>query len=125
MAEKKAPAKKAPAKKAPAKKAPAKKAPAKKAPAKKAQAEPAEESLGKEVGAVEHYFSNISVAVIKLTGTLKIGDKIRIKGATSDFTQNVDSMQVNHKEIEEAKPGDDIGMKVAEHAREHDKVYKI
>jgi len=81
--------------------------------------------LGEEVGSVLHYFGNLGVAVIKLTGTLKIGDKIRIKGATSDFTQKVDSMQVDHKELEEAKPNDEIGMKVADHVREHDKVYKI
>lgn len=79
----------------------------------------------REVGAVSHYFTNISVAVIEITDTLKKGDKIHIKGATSDFVQTVDSMQVDHKEVEEAKPGDDIGMKVAEHVREHDKVFVV
>ena len=52
-------------------------------------------------------------------------DTIHIKGATSDFTQKVESMQIEHESIEEAKPGDDIGMKVAEHVREHDKVFKV
>jgi len=84
-----------------------------------------EESFGKEVGKVTHYFSNIGVGVIKLSGTLKQGDKIRIKGATSDFTQKVDSMQIDHDKVEEAKKGKAIGMKVADHAREHDVVYKV
>ncbi|MBN1156288.1 hypothetical protein JXA85_01605 [Candidatus Woesearchaeota archaeon] len=78
-----------------------------------------------EIGKITHYFSKIGVAVIQLTGNLRVGDKIRVKGATSDFTQSVDSMQVEHEKIEEAKPGDDIGLKVAAHAHEHDKVFKI
>ena len=51
----------------------------------------------KEIGKVDHFFSNISVAVIELTGALKVGDEIHIKGATTDFTQKVDSMQIEHK----------------------------
>ena len=78
-----------------------------------------------EVGKITHYFSKLGVAVLNVTGNLKKGDKIHIKGATSDFTQTIDSMQIDRKEIEEAKPGDDIGMKIAEHAREHDVVYKV
>ncbi|MBW2975756.1 translation elongation factor-like protein [Candidatus Woesearchaeota archaeon] len=81
--------------------------------------------MGKEIGKVTHYFTNIDVAVIELSGKLKVGDKIRIKGATSDFEQKVDSMQIEHKSIKEAKKGQGIGMKVKEHAREHDVVYKI
>ncbi|MCK4521358.1 MAG: hypothetical protein KAU20_02205 [Nanoarchaeota archaeon] len=85
-----------------------------------------EENLGKEIGKVTHYFTNIGVAVIKIEkGTLKVGDKIRIKGATSDFTQKIDSMQIEHNKIEEAKKGQSIGLKIAEHARENDKVYKV
>ena len=79
----------------------------------------------REVGVITHYFTKIGVAVIELTDKLKKGDKIRIKGATSDFTQTVDSMQIDHKEVEEVKKGDSIGMKVAEHAREHDKVFVV
>jgi putative protease len=80
----------------------------------------------KEVGFVEHWFSNVMVAGIKITnGPLKVGDKIHIKGHTSDFTCTVESMQVEHGAIEEAKNGDDIGIKVPEHAREHDKVYLV
>lgn len=80
----------------------------------------------KEVGAVKHYYTNIGVAVIEITkGPLKEGDTIRVKGATSDFKQKVKSMQIEHKKVETAKKGDSIGLKVAEHAREHDKVFKV
>ena len=66
------------------------------------------------------------VAGIKITkGTLKVGDTIHIKGHTSDFTCKVESMQVEHGTIEKAKKGDDIGIKVPEHARDHDKVYLV
>ena len=85
----------------------------------------AEKELGKKVGKVAHYYTGISVAVVKLSGILKVGDKIRIKGATSDFTQTVDSMQVEKDKIQEAKKGQSIGLKVKEHAREHDEVYKL
>lgn len=84
-----------------------------------------EEKLGQEIGKVTHYFTNISVAVIKLDKSLKVGETIRIKGATSDFTQPVDSMQIEHDKIEEAKKGQSVGLKVAEHVREHDIVYKV
>ena len=83
------------------------------------------EDLGKEVGKVTHYFSNIGVAVIKLGAVLKQGDKIRVKGDTSDFTQNVDSRQIEHEKVESTKKGISIGMKVVDHAREHDIVYKV
>ncbi|MAE42605.1 hypothetical protein CMO93_02445 [Candidatus Woesearchaeota archaeon] len=60
-----------------------------------AEEKKAEEKIpGKEVGKVTHYYTNIGVAVVELTGALKVGDKIRIKGATSDFEQTVDSMQI-------------------------------
>lgn len=84
-----------------------------------------EQVEGKEVGKVTHYFSHLSVAVVELKDSLKVGDKIRINGTTSDFTQNVESMQIDKDSIEEAKEGDDIGLKVKEHAREHDVVYKL
>ena len=79
----------------------------------------------KKIGVITHYFGQISVGIIKLDAPLKVGDTIHIKGATSDFTQKVDSMQVEHKNIEEAKKGDSIGLKVAEHARENDTVYQV
>ncbi|MCD6411772.1 MAG: hypothetical protein J7L20_05045 [Thermoplasmata archaeon] len=79
-----------------------------------------------KIGVVEHFFSKISVAAIKVTdGELKIGDTIHIVGATTDFTQKVESMQMNKKPIEVAKPGDEIGIKVKERVREKDIVYKV
>ncbi len=84
-----------------------------------------EKPEGKEVGKVTHYFSHISVAVIKLDKPLKVGDTIHIKGATTDFTQPIDSMQVEHKNIEKAKAKDDVGLKVQDKVREHDIVYRV
>lgn len=79
----------------------------------------------REVGAVAHYYANIGVAVIELIDTLKVGDNMHVKGATSDFTQKIESMQIEHKNVEEAKKGESIGLKVKEHAREHDKVFVV
>jgi len=90
-----------------------------------AEEEAKEENLGEEIGKITHYFTKIGVAVIELSSDLKVGDKIRIKGATSDFKQKVDSMQIEHENIKEAKAGQSIGMKVKEHAREGDTVYKV
>jgi len=84
-----------------------------------------EEDLGKEIGKIAHYFTKIGVAVIELTDKLKVGDTIRIKGATSNFTQTVDSMQIEHEKLEEAKKGHSIGLKVLEHVRQGDTVYLI
>lgn len=78
-----------------------------------------------EVGKISHYFSNIGVGVVELTDAIKIGDLIHIQGATTDFTQTVDSMQINNQPITETKAGDDIGLKVTEHVREGDVVYKV
>jgi putative protease len=79
-----------------------------------------------KIGEVIHYWGKIGVAGIKITdGDLKVGDTIRIKGHTTDFTQRIDSMQVENQAVEVAKPGDDIGLKVKDHAREHDDVFKV
>jgi hypothetical protein len=79
----------------------------------------------KEVGKVTHYFTKIGVAVIELTDTLKAEQTIHIKGATTDFTQIVDSMQIEHETVPEAKKGQSIGMKVKDHVREHDQVFVV
>jgi len=80
----------------------------------------------KLVGKITHYFTNIGVGVIEITkGDLKVGDKIHIKGATSDFEQTIDSMQIEHENIEKAKKGQAIGLKVEQQVREGDEVYKI
>jgi len=78
------------------------------------------------IGTVTHYFGKANVAAIKITeGELHVGDTIHIVGHTSDFTQNVESMQIDGAPIEVAKVGDEIGLKVSEHAREHDSVYRV
>lgn len=78
-----------------------------------------------EVGKVTHYFGHLNVAAVDITGDLKVGDNIHVKGHTSDFTQPVDTIQVEHASVTSAGPGDKVGIKVKEHAREHDVVYKI
>lgn len=79
----------------------------------------------KEVGKVTHYFTKIGVAVVELSDELSVGETIHIKGATSDFTQKVESMQIEKKPIEKAKKGQSVGLKVIEHAREGDIVYRV
>jgi putative protease len=79
----------------------------------------------KLVGKVRHYFSNINVAVIDLTANLKVGDEISIEGSSTNVTQKVDSMQIEHKSVEEAKKGQSIGLKVADRVREGDVVFKL
>ena len=76
----------------------------------------------KEIGRVFHFFSNVNVAAIKLSETLKIGDKIHIKGMTTDFEQKIDSMQIHNKIVKEAKKGDEIGIKVKDKVRPNDAV---
>ncbi|MEW6252638.1 MAG: EF-Tu/IF-2/RF-3 family GTPase [Planctomycetota bacterium] len=78
------------------------------------------------IGTVTHYFGKAGVAAIRITdGELHVGDTIRVAGHTSEFTQHVESMQVDRKPVEVARPGDEIGIKVAEHAREHDQIYRV
>ncbi|RLI29500.1 translation elongation factor-like protein [Candidatus Bathyarchaeota archaeon] len=78
-----------------------------------------------EVGRVTHYFSRIGVAVVELKAPLKLGDKILIRGATTNFEQTVESMQVEHKPVQEAGPGQSVGIKVKDRVREKDIVYKV
>jgi len=80
---------------------------------------------GKLIGKITHYFGNIGVAVVELSDTLKVGDTIRIIGGETDFTQTVDSMEIEHKKVEEAKAGDSIGLKISQKVREGYKVYKL
>lgn len=79
----------------------------------------------KEIGKITHYYRNISVGIVELTDDLKVGDTIHIKGHTSDFTQSVDSIQIEHKNVEQAKSGDIIGMKVIQKVHPGDRVYKV
>jgi len=79
-----------------------------------------------KIGIVDHFFTNINVAAIKITnGELKIGDTIHFVGAHTDFTQDIDHMEIDRSAVQIAKTGDAIGIKVKEKVREHDIVYKI
>jgi putative protease len=120
-------------KRKPAKKAVKKKAakrPAAKRPVQKPkpamEKPPAPPIEGQPVGKVTHYYSQLGVAVVQLDqGGLRVGDTIRVKGHTTDFTQTVESMEIEHQRVPEARPGQVFGLKVIDHAREHDVVYKI
>jgi putative protease len=80
----------------------------------------------KKVGEIIKFFGKINVAAIRLTeGSLKVGDTIHIVGHTTDVTQTIDSMQIENKNVQEAGPGADLGIKVNGRAREHDVVYKV
>ena len=79
----------------------------------------------KLIGKVTHFFSKISVAGIELSGTIKVGDKISIEGATTKFEENIESMQIDNKVVPEAKAGDLIGIKVKDKTRVGDDVYLI
>ena len=79
----------------------------------------------KEVGKVSSYFSHVGVAAIKLSSGLKVGDKIHIKGHTTDFEEKVKGMQIEKKEVSKAKKGDHIGIKVPEKVRPSDKVFLV
>ena len=79
---------------------------------------------GKLIGKITHYFDNIGVAVIDLYDKLKLGDTIRIIGGeNTDFTQEVDSMEMEHEKLKQAKKGDSVGMKVKEKVRDGYKVF--
>ncbi len=78
------------------------------------------------IGEVSNYFDHVGVAAIKLSAPLKVGDKIHIKGGeNTDFEQEVESMQIQHEKIQEAKEGDEIGLKVKEKVRKGYKVFKV
>lgn len=78
------------------------------------------------VGIVTHYYTHLSVAVVRIeSGALRVGDTIHIKGHTSDFTQKVESMEVDRVHVDEAKAGQSFGLRVKEHAREHDVVFRV
>jgi len=83
-----------------------------------------EEKL-EQIGAISNFYSKISVAVVDLTGKIVVGDTIRVKGATTEFRQKVDSMQIEHANVQNAGPGQSIGLKVSEKVRKGDLVYKI
>ena len=84
-------------------------------------------SSEQRIGVITHYFSHLSVAVMQLEpgATLRVGDLIHIRGHTTDFTQKVESLEVDHAPVAEVGPKDDFGLKVIEHVRDHDVVFKV
>jgi translation elongation factor EF-1alpha len=92
------------------------------APQRAAQSVPA----GERIGVITHYYSHLSVATLRLeSGTLRVGDVIHIRGYTTDFSQAIQSLEIDHAAVSQVGPGDDFGLKVAQHVREHDVVYKV
>lgn len=78
-----------------------------------------------KVGKVTHYFDKIGVAVVVLENTLVVGDKIKISGRDKELEMTVSSMQVEHQQVQEAKKGDTVGLKVEQQVKEGDEVYKL
>jgi len=79
----------------------------------------------KRIGVVSHYFSHLEVAAVMIEEELMVGDTIHIKGHTTDVLQRVESIQLEHATVQRAGKGEDVGIKVKEHVREHDVVYKV
>lgn len=77
------------------------------------------------VGRVTHYFGHLGVAAVALTDVLRVGDKIHVVGHTTDASMTVDRMQIEHQDVQLAKPGDDVAVHVTDKVREHDEVRKI
>ncbi len=89
---------------------------------------PVEEPASTEeaIGTVTHYYSHLGVAVVQVNkGAIQTGDTIRIKGHTTDFMQTIDSMEYEHQHTDQASAGQSVGLKVADHVREHDILYRI
>jgi translation elongation factor EF-1alpha len=76
------------------------------------------------IGRVSHYFSHISVAAVELTAPLAVGDKIHIRGHTTNLVQDVSSMEIDRAAVERAGPGDDVALKVDDHVRDHDLIFR-
>jgi putative protease len=82
--------------------------------------------MEEKVGKVQKFFVKPSVAAVEVTaGVLKVGDRVHFKGHTTDFEETITSMEVDNQPVDEASPGDLLGIKVKERVREHDSVYKI
>ena len=79
----------------------------------------------KLIGKITHYFDKISVAIIELSGVLKVGDRVHVKGSSTDFEQDISSIQIEHEDMKKAKKGDAIGVKIDEKVREGDEIYLI
>jgi putative protease len=78
-----------------------------------------------EVGRVADYFKKIGVVAIDVTGDIQVGDTLHFSGHTTDFNQKIDSMQIEHENVEKAEKGSSVGIKVKERVRIHDHVFKV
>ncbi len=78
-----------------------------------------------EIGRVTHYYSYLSVAVLTLSDSLKLGDRIHFYGHATDFTQRISSMEIEHHSIVWVKPGDNVAIKVSQPVHVHDVVYRV
>lgn len=86
----------------------------------------APEAAEKPIGRITHYYSHLGVGIIELTeGELKVGEIIHIKGKHTDFSQTVDSLQIEHQSVTRAEMGKVVGIKVKEKVREHDQVLRV
>ena len=77
------------------------------------------------VGSVIHYFKGPSVAVVRVTAALAVGDRVRFHGHTTDFTEQVSSMEVDHQKVAQANAGDEVAIQVTDRTRPHDQVFKV
>ena len=80
---------------------------------------------GKRVGKVTHYYDHLSVAVMALTEKIEVGDTLHFLGHSTDFKQQVTSMQIEHKSVESAKPGEDVAIKVDQRVHPNDAIFKV
>ncbi len=86
-----------------------------------------EPAAGEEaIGTVTHYYSHLGVAIVQINkGSLKTGDTIHVKGHTTDFSQQVESMEYEHQHVDQTSAGQSVGIKIKDHAREHDILYRV
>lgn len=83
------------------------------------------EGVEEAVGRVTHFFGQLGVVAVKLTGALQVGDQVRVKGHTTDFTQSVDALQVEHANVDKGGPGEEVAFKAKEKARTGDQVFRV
>jgi len=81
--------------------------------------------MEEKIGTVTHYYGKIGVGIVKLSGTVKVGDTLHFVGHSSDFTQAVDSIQIKHEQVESAKKGDEVGIKINQKVHEGDEVFLV
>ncbi|MFA5838410.1 MAG: hypothetical protein WC849_00510 [Candidatus Paceibacterota bacterium] len=84
-----------------------------------------EKEKEKEIGVITHWFDKINVAVIKLNGSIKKGDKIKIRKGDTEFEETIDSMQIDHQNVDSAKKGDDVAIRFSEKTKEGALVYPV